>query len=138
MFGMSFTEILIILVLALVLLGPQKLPEVAKSLGKGLREFNKFKDGLTSTLEQELYKEEAPPQILRARHLPTPPAAAGPITSAAAVEALARAVPEHAAAAADPPLHAGETPVAVAGDAPEPGSERQLSLLAPLPPPPKA
>ena len=39
MFGMSGTEMIIILVLALLLLGPEKLPEMAKLFGKGMREF---------------------------------------------------------------------------------------------------
>lgn len=118
MFGMSFTEILIILVAALVLLGPEKLPDVAKALGKGMREFNKLKDGLTSTLEQEMYKHDEPPQILRARHLPTPPAA-GPITAATEAEALTRL--------------AAEGPSAAPSAASEPVDDKQLSLL----PPPK-
>ncbi|HSB19083.1 MAG TPA: twin-arginine translocase TatA/TatE family subunit, partial [Anaeromyxobacteraceae bacterium] len=46
MFGLGFGEILIILVLALVLLGPSKLPDAAKQLGKGLREFKKATDDL--------------------------------------------------------------------------------------------
>lgn len=41
MFGMSFAEIGVILVLALVLLGPEKLPEVARTIGKTLREVRK-------------------------------------------------------------------------------------------------
>ncbi|MEI7706380.1 MAG: twin-arginine translocase TatA/TatE family subunit, partial [Deltaproteobacteria bacterium] len=46
MFGLGFGEIVVILVLALVLLGPQKLPEVAKQLGKALRDFRKVSDDL--------------------------------------------------------------------------------------------
>jgi Tat protein translocase TatB subunit len=58
MFGLGFGEILIILVLALVLLGPQKLPEVAKQLGKGFRDFKKATDDLKGQFEQELYADE--------------------------------------------------------------------------------
>jgi sec-independent protein translocase protein TatA len=36
-FGM--TELLVVLVIALIVLGPKKLPEVARSMGKGIREF---------------------------------------------------------------------------------------------------
>ena len=44
MFGLGIGEILIILAFALIFIGPKKLPELAKSLGKGLREFQKAKD----------------------------------------------------------------------------------------------
>ncbi len=46
MFGLGAGELLIILVFALVFIGPKKLPELAKSLGKGLREFQRAKDDL--------------------------------------------------------------------------------------------
>ncbi len=58
MLGMSFTEIAIILVLALVLLGPDELPKVAKAVGKGLRELRRTTDDLKSTFEQEMVKLE--------------------------------------------------------------------------------
>lgn len=48
MFGLGAGEILIIAVFALVFIGPKKLPELAKSLGKGLREFQKVKDEFMS------------------------------------------------------------------------------------------
>jgi len=41
MFGIGWTELLVILVVALLVLGPTKLPEVARGLGKGLREFRR-------------------------------------------------------------------------------------------------
>lgn len=62
MFGLGMGEIAIILVLALILLGPQKLPDAAKQLGKGLREFRKATDDLKSQFESELYAEPAKPQ----------------------------------------------------------------------------
>jgi len=46
MFGLGAGELLIILVFALLFIGPKKLPELAKSLGKGLREFQKAKDDI--------------------------------------------------------------------------------------------
>ncbi len=52
MFGLGAGEILVILVLALIFIGPKKLPELAKSLGKGLREFQKAKDGVLNELNQ--------------------------------------------------------------------------------------
>ena len=45
MFGIGFNEILIILIIALLVIGPKKLPEIARALGKGYREFRKsFED----------------------------------------------------------------------------------------------
>jgi sec-independent protein translocase protein TatB len=58
MFGMSGTELIIILILALLLLGPDKLPEMAKLVGKTMREFQKTTDDVRSTVQRELYKLE--------------------------------------------------------------------------------
>ncbi len=55
MFGLGMGEVVIILVLALILLGPQRLPEAAKQLGKGLRDFRKATEDLKSQFETELY-----------------------------------------------------------------------------------
>ena len=46
MFGLGIGEIVVILVIALVFIGPKKLPELARGLGKGIREFNKAKNEL--------------------------------------------------------------------------------------------
>ncbi len=50
MFGLSGQELLVIVVLALVILGPKKLPEVAKTLGKGYQEIRKAMDGVKGTM----------------------------------------------------------------------------------------
>jgi sec-independent protein translocase protein TatB len=46
MFGVGWSEILLILVVALLVLGPTKLPDIAKGLGKGLREFKRAMNSL--------------------------------------------------------------------------------------------
>ncbi len=50
MSGIGIPEMLIVLVIALIVLGPKKLPEAGKSLGRGMRE---FKDTLTGNKDDE-------------------------------------------------------------------------------------
>ncbi len=51
MFGIGMQELLLILVIALIILGPKKLPDVAKSLGKALNEFKRATSDLKESLE---------------------------------------------------------------------------------------
>ncbi len=51
-------EILIILVVALIVIGPKRLPELARTLGKGLAEFRKAADDLQETVRMDLQKEK--------------------------------------------------------------------------------
>lgn len=53
MFGIGWTEVLIILVVALLVLGPTKLPEIAKALGKGIREFRHALSSLDEPTETQ-------------------------------------------------------------------------------------
>ncbi len=55
MFGLGAGEIFVITVLALIFIGPKKLPELARGLGKGIREFQRAK----SDLMDEVHKEDA-------------------------------------------------------------------------------
>jgi Tat protein translocase TatB subunit len=50
MFGIGMQELLIILVIALIVVGPRKLPELAKSLGRGFAEFKRTADDFQSTM----------------------------------------------------------------------------------------
>ena len=61
MFGIGVPELLVIMVVALIVLGPKRLPEVAKALGKGLSEFRSATAGLTEELRgaQSLIEREA-------------------------------------------------------------------------------
>jgi TatA/E family protein of Tat protein translocase len=52
MFGIGMPELLLILGLALIVLGPKKLPELAKALGKGLAEFRRATDELKGEFRQ--------------------------------------------------------------------------------------
>jgi TatA/E family protein of Tat protein translocase len=51
MFGVGIPEILIILVIALLVLGPQKLPEIAKALGRAMGEFKRATSELRETMD---------------------------------------------------------------------------------------
>ena len=48
MFGIGVPELILILVVGLVVFGPGKLPEMGRSLGKGIREFRKASNALTA------------------------------------------------------------------------------------------
>ncbi|MEQ9501907.1 MAG: twin-arginine translocase TatA/TatE family subunit [Deltaproteobacteria bacterium] len=63
MFGLSFWEIGIILAIALIVLGPTKLPELARSLGKGIREFRKATEDFKTTVDEEMHKPDPPKQV---------------------------------------------------------------------------
>ncbi len=52
--SLGMQEIIIIFVLALVIFGPRKLPELGKTLGKGLAEFKKASNDLKHTWEEEV------------------------------------------------------------------------------------
>ena len=53
MFGIGLPELLMILVVALLVIGPKKLPDLAKTLGKGLAEFRKATEDLKDTVYQQ-------------------------------------------------------------------------------------
>jgi sec-independent protein translocase protein TatA len=53
MFGLGAPELVLIFVVILLLFGGKKLPELARGLGKGIREFKKAKDDIGDTMERE-------------------------------------------------------------------------------------
>ena len=57
---LGFSEILVIFVIALLVFGPKKLPDLGKSLGKGIREFRKATDELKSSWEEQVKDISAP------------------------------------------------------------------------------
>jgi sec-independent protein translocase protein TatA len=56
--NLGFSELVIIFVIALIVFGPRKLPELGRSLGKGLAEFRKATNELKRTWEEEVRTEE--------------------------------------------------------------------------------
>ncbi len=58
MFGIGMPELLVIAVVALLVVGPKKLPDIAKALGKGLFEFRKATDSATETIKETLKTDE--------------------------------------------------------------------------------
>ena len=70
MFNIGPLELLVVLIIALIVLGPQRLPEVARSVGRGMREFR-------SALEHDDEDEDEP------EHEPEPKPKLEPATAAA-------------------------------------------------------
>ena len=80
MFGtLGMPELLVIFVIALIIFGPRRLPELGRSLGRSIAEFKKASSELRNTLEEEIRVEEH--------------RSADPASQAASPEATAPATP---------------------------------------------
>jgi TatA/E family protein of Tat protein translocase len=60
MFGLGWMEIGLIGVIALMVFGPKKLPELARKLGEGIREFKSASESFRSTVTDEVSKTPTP------------------------------------------------------------------------------
>ncbi|HWR43359.1 twin-arginine translocase TatA/TatE family subunit [Sporomusa sp.] len=60
MFSFSMPELVLILVIALVVFGPGKLPEVGKAIGKGIQEFRRASTDIVNTKEEPAKVEATP------------------------------------------------------------------------------
>jgi sec-independent protein translocase protein TatA len=72
--SIGMPELIIIFVIALIIFGPRKLPELGRSLGKSLSEFKRASNELKSTLEEEIRLDEQR-ATLEASKTTAPPAA---------------------------------------------------------------
>lgn len=118
MFGtLGGPEIVFILVIALIVFGPRKLPEMGKSLGKMMAEFRKASADFKRTVEDEVEAEKYTQSSL--------PAAPPPAATDMPVDAGMRPEPELTTAPPDTPTVAREEGVVqvTAEDAPEPATE---------------
>lgn len=77
-------ELIIIFVVALIVFGPKKLPELGKSLGKGLAEFRRASNELKATIEEEVRSVEHEVSATSANSVANTPAALPPTTELAA------------------------------------------------------
>lgn len=100
MFGIGVPELILILVVGLIVFGPGKLPEMGRSLGKGIREFRKASNALTAAINTP-EPPPAPPASQPAQTVQAtteaPAAAPTPTATPTAATAAAAAVEAHKA-----------------------------------------
>jgi sec-independent protein translocase protein TatA len=113
MFGIGMSEVLMILALALIVLGPKKLPDIARALGRGFAEFRRATEELKTTFQDEMRTAETKQRLLEEGKI-QPPGAAAPAEELEAKTAVPAAETEPAA-----------EPTAPASDQPEGGADER-------------
>lgn len=71
MFNIGPTELIVILIIALIVFGPKRLPEIGRTLGRSLQEFRRASNDLRQEFERSVNEEPSP---TGAKASPTPPA----------------------------------------------------------------
>ena len=105
---LGFPELVIIFVVALIVFGPRKLPELGRSLGRSLAEFKRTSSELRSTLDGEIREEER--RVRPARPEPGPtiqPPPSEPVVP----EAAENQPPAETVARGDQPSEAGSSEI---------------------------
>jgi sec-independent protein translocase protein TatB len=128
---MNFSETIFLFVLALIVFGPKKLPEIARQIGKALNEFRRASNEFKAQIEQEIAHLEVEKQTV----LPPSPAPEGTASRSLSPAPVETSIPETPVAEApatpataeDEPLFAAATATAVteppASNEPIPASE---------------
>ena len=125
---MSFSETIFLFVLALIIFGPKKLPEIARQVGKYMNEFRRASNEFKAQIEQEIaHLDVEKPTILPPSPIPEGTASRS-LTSSAAVESAATETPAaematSAAASDDEPLFASHISSSADGATPAVGEE---------------
>ena len=125
MFNLGAGEIAVIMIVALLLLGPDKLPELARGIGKFVREFRRQTDDVRGMVEREFYKmdqEVFAEEKEQAKRI-EPPAPAEPLSSSTAT-------PE---AELSPPTYPSVFPPPEGVVAAKPASAEPLEMEPPAP-----
>jgi TatA/E family protein of Tat protein translocase len=113
MFGIGPLELVMILVVALLVFGPKRVPELARTLGRGLAEFRRASSDLRQSLaldelQQDLRRDLSPNQTI---HRPDPKPDTAPDTAADSTPDTTEAAPESSETTATPTPHPGELPL---------------------------
>ncbi len=123
MFGIGFPELLLILAIALIVLGPKRLPDLARALGRGFSEFKRATDELKQSFEEETrqhtdWRPSKPPGKL------TPPGASDDIGSEKADSGPPQPAAEDPPAATETNAATGAPDAAVEDTAKDTSDER--------------
>jgi Tat protein translocase TatB subunit len=115
MFGtLGGPEVILILVVALIVFGPRRLPEIGKSMGKMLAEFRKASNDFKRTIEDELEAEKLKEASRPVAPVETPPVVTTPVETPPVVNAPVETPPVVTAPPEAPPAASAAPPVDVA------------------------
>ena len=106
---MNFSETIFLFVLALIVFGPKKLPEIARQIGKALNEFKRASNEFKAQIEQEIAHLEVEKQTILPPS-PSPEGTASRTLTAASAESSVPEAPAAQVASEDEPLFAAGTP----------------------------
>ncbi|HAD04714.1 MAG: hypothetical protein A2091_00915 [Desulfuromonadales bacterium GWD2_61_12] len=115
MFGLGVSELLLIAAIALIFIGPQKLPDLARALGRGFAEFKRATDEMKGSFAEEIRNSEARDRLQREGKLVPP--GSDDIVVNPYVDGDPHAPPYHAANVDPVPLPPAGAAAVVAGEA---------------------